>query len=81
MKPVPYHVPWITNDLTQGFFHRITDGESVRYVVIFPKTWEEHGPRQDMPLAQDSTQTMSIQHYKVLTWEEQEFKPMPAPSS
>lgn len=79
MKPVAYHVPWVTNDLTAGYFHRITDGDSVRYVVIFPKTWEKQGERQTVQLAGKPGETISIQNYKVTSWEEQEFKPMPAP--
>lgn len=74
MTPIPYVAPWYTTDLTLGLVHKLTSKEdgSVRYVVLFPKTWEPVGPKQVQPKLY-SNETVMIQTYRVLTWEERDL--------
>lgn len=71
MKPVSYHFPWFTTDLTLGMVHRITEDDgTVRHVMMFPKTWEKHGEPNKMTVNHGGRiEEVMIQTYHVIWWE------------
>ena len=73
MKPVPNELPFFTRDLTSGYPQRIEAANgTVRYVLMFPKTWEAYGSPETLELADGPRQ---IQSYRVLSWEEVDVSP------